>query len=102
VVSDVRTSIRLEGKTKGLKCDACNLGKDRFCCLVEPLNLSEKAIRGLGKDFCKIPAAKMSVEGLQEKLLLAFLGHRIICKRTDTNCSLHPGIFQGIECIGKQ
>jgi hypothetical protein len=34
---------------------------------MEPPNLSRKAIRGLGKDFCKILATKMSVEGLQKK-----------------------------------
>jgi hypothetical protein len=25
--------------------------------------------------------------------MLAFLSHRIICKRTNANCSLHPGVF---------
>jgi hypothetical protein len=34
--------------------------------------------------------------------VLVFLSNRIICKRTDTNCSLHPGVFQDIESIGKQ
>jgi hypothetical protein len=34
--------------------------------------------------------------------LLALLSHRIIYKCTDTNSSLHPGVFQGIESTGKQ
>jgi hypothetical protein len=34
--------------------------------------------------------------------VLGFLSHRIICKRADANCSLHPRVFQGIESIGKQ
>jgi hypothetical protein len=34
--------------------------------------------------------------------LLVFLSHRIIYKRTDANCSLHPRVFQCIESIGKQ
>jgi hypothetical protein len=34
--------------------------------------------------------------------LLAFLIHIIICNRIDANCSLHPGVFQDIESIGKQ
>jgi hypothetical protein len=34
--------------------------------------------------------------------LLAFLSHRIICMHTDANCSLHLGVFQGIEFTGKQ
>jgi hypothetical protein len=37
-----------------------------------------------------------------ERGVLVFLSHRIICKRTDANCSLHPGVFQGIESTGKQ
>jgi hypothetical protein len=34
--------------------------------------------------------------------LLAFLRHRIIYKRTNANCSIHPGVFQGIESTVKQ
>jgi hypothetical protein len=34
--------------------------------------------------------------------LLVFLSHRIIHKRTDANCILHPGGFYGVESIGKQ
>jgi hypothetical protein len=35
-------------------------------------------------------------------MVFAFLSHGIICKRTDANCSLRLGVFQGIESIGKQ
>jgi hypothetical protein len=31
---------------------------------------------------------------------LAVLTPQIICKRTDANCSLHPGVFQGIVSTG--
>jgi hypothetical protein len=34
--------------------------------------------------------------------MLVFLSHRIICKRTYANCSLHPRVFQGIKSTGKQ
>jgi hypothetical protein len=34
--------------------------------------------------------------------LLVFLSHRIICKHTDANCSLHPRVFQCIKSTGKQ
>jgi hypothetical protein len=34
--------------------------------------------------------------------LLVFLSHRIICKCTDANCSLHQEVFQGINSTGKQ
>jgi hypothetical protein len=34
--------------------------------------------------------------------VLAFLRHRVICKHTYINCSLHPGVFQDIESTGKQ
>jgi hypothetical protein len=40
--------------------------------------------------------------GSEHSTMLAFLIHRIICKRIDANCSLHPRVFQGIESIGKQ
>jgi hypothetical protein len=69
VVTDVRRSIRLEGKFKGFKCDTCNPEKNCFCCAVDPPNLSGKAIRSLGRDFCKIPTAKITDEGLQKKPL---------------------------------
>jgi hypothetical protein len=62
VVTDVRRSIRLEVKNKGFKCDVSSQGKDCFCCVVEPPNFTGKAIRSLGKEFCKIPAVKMSEE----------------------------------------
>jgi hypothetical protein len=39
---------------------------------------------------------------LQLGHLLAFLSHRIICKHTDVNYSLHPSVFQGIESTGKK
>jgi hypothetical protein len=32
---------------------------------------------------------------------LAFLSHRIICKCIDANGSLYPGVFKGIESLGK-
>jgi hypothetical protein len=34
--------------------------------------------------------------------LLTYLSHRIIYKHTVANCSLHPGVFQGIESTWKQ
>jgi hypothetical protein len=40
--------------------------------------------------------------GSSHCLLLVFLSHRIICKHTNANCSIHPGVFQGIESTGKQ
>jgi hypothetical protein len=33
------------------------------------------------------------VASQRRRLLLVFLSHRIICKCTDANCSLHPGVF---------
>jgi hypothetical protein len=36
------------------------------------------------------------------KDMLAFFSHKIICMRTDANCSLQLRVFQGIESIGKQ
>jgi hypothetical protein len=36
------------------------------------------------------------------RALLVFPSHIIICKRRDANCSLHPGVFQGIKSSGKK
>jgi hypothetical protein len=69
-VTDVRRSIRLEGKTKGFKSEIDNHKKDCFCCAVDPPpNLYGKAIKSLCIDFCKILAAKLTNEGLRRKPL---------------------------------
>jgi hypothetical protein len=67
VVSNVRRSTRLEGKSKSFKIDASNPKKDCFCCTIDPPNLSGKAISSLGANFCKTPSVKLSDEGLQKK-----------------------------------
>jgi hypothetical protein len=61
----------LEGKAKGFKIDASHPEKDCFYCTVNPPppNLSGKAIRSLGANFCKIPLVKLSDEELQKKPL---------------------------------
>jgi hypothetical protein len=46
--------------------------------------------------------ADFVAEWTKTQQLLAFLSHRIICKRTYANCSHHPGVFQSIESTGKQ
>jgi hypothetical protein len=33
-------------------------------------------------------------QGVGVRVLLVFLSHRIICKHTYANCSLHPGVFR--------
>jgi hypothetical protein len=70
VLSEVRRSTRLEGKSRGFKCDMGNQEKDCFCCSVEPPTFSSKAIRNLEKEFCKILAGRMSKEELLKKPLI--------------------------------
>jgi hypothetical protein len=69
VVTDVRRSIRLEGKQKGFKCDVGHLERDCFCCPVDPPNISGKTIRSLGRYFCKISGSKMTEAALQKKVV---------------------------------
>jgi hypothetical protein len=69
VVTDVRRSIRPEGKQKGFKCDVGHLERDCFCCTVDPPSLSRKTIRSLGREFCKILENKMTEATLQKKPL---------------------------------
>jgi hypothetical protein len=64
VVTEVRRSVRLRGKSAGFKVDACNPAKDCICCLTDPLVLSAKVIWSLGSDFCKIPMKHISDEAL--------------------------------------
>jgi hypothetical protein len=46
------------------KCEVGSQEKDCFCCNVQPPNLSRKAIRSLGKEFCKISAEKLTDDHL--------------------------------------
>jgi hypothetical protein len=68
VVTNVRRSIKLEGKQKGFKCDVGHLERDCFCCAVDPPSLSGKTIRSLGSDFCKISDSKMTEAALQKNV----------------------------------
>jgi hypothetical protein len=54
------------------------------------------------KGVQKLTGRIASLNRFISKLLLAFLSHRIICKRTDVNCSIHPRVFQNIKSTGKQ
>jgi hypothetical protein len=71
VATDVRRSIKLEGKSKGFKVDGNHPKKDCFCCSVDPPppTLSGEVIRSLGADFCKISSVKLGDEVLQKKPL---------------------------------
>jgi hypothetical protein len=66
ILTEVR-SVRIKGKSRGFKLDACNPSKDCFCCVVGPPTLSGKVIRSLGRDFCKISVGQISAERLQKK-----------------------------------
>jgi hypothetical protein len=66
VTSKVRRSERLKKKSSGFKTSACE-ARTYLCCDTEPPTLSERTIRSLGKDFCKMPTKMISKEALKRK-----------------------------------
>jgi hypothetical protein len=67
VVTDVRRSDRLKGKTHGFKAETC-ISKNCLCCSAVPPTLSSKIIRSLGSEFYKIPPRVLSEDALQHIL----------------------------------
>jgi hypothetical protein len=65
---EVRRSERLKMINKGFKNSSCP-GKNCFCSNIAPPTLSQKVIRSLGKDLCKIPPKNLSDEALKMKPL---------------------------------
>jgi hypothetical protein len=63
VVTDVKRSDRLKGKTQGFKAETC-LSKICLCCATEPPTLSSKIIKSLGTEFCKISPRVLYEEAL--------------------------------------
>jgi hypothetical protein len=66
VVSEVRRSKRLKGKSVGYKAESC-VSRTCFCCSIDPPTLSPKVIRSLGVDFCKMSPKVTSDEALKSK-----------------------------------
>lgn len=48
--------------------------------------------------LCRVRSTHEAVSAVMDGpvAVLAFVSYKIICKRTDANCSLHPKVFQGI------
>jgi hypothetical protein len=68
VVTEVRRSERLKGKSDGYKARACD-NRSCFCCSTDPPTLSLKVIRSLGTDFCKMSSKMVSDEALKSKMV---------------------------------
>jgi hypothetical protein len=68
VASKVTRSERLKSKSQGFKQEA-NLSRSCFCCGTEPPTISDKVIRSLGKDFCKMSSEVISDVSLKKKPL---------------------------------
>jgi hypothetical protein len=66
VCTEVSRSNRLKTLNQGFKSSTCP-PRTCLCCDVEPPILSSRAIRARGKDFCKIPASKLSDDVLKMK-----------------------------------
>jgi hypothetical protein len=66
VYTEVRRSNRLKSMSQGFKSFTYP-PKNCLCCDVEPPTLSSHTIRSLGKDFCKIPADKLTDDLLKRK-----------------------------------
>jgi hypothetical protein len=60
--------VKGKGKSKGFKQVACQ-SKTCFRYSIEPPTLSDKVIRSLGKDFCKMPHSVVSDVFLRKKPL---------------------------------
>jgi hypothetical protein len=66
VLTEVRRSDRLKGKSLGYKGDSCQ-GRNCLCCSTNPPTLSRRVIRKLGNEFCKIAPVVLSDETLLKK-----------------------------------
>jgi hypothetical protein len=55
--------------------------------------------------YLRVTVIQIDVHPIGENpnnMILAFLSHRIICKRTYANCSIHPRVLKDMESTGKQ
>jgi hypothetical protein len=66
VCTEVSRSNRLKTLNQGFKSSTCP-PRTCLCCDVESPILSSRDIRARGKDFCKIPASKLSDDVLKTK-----------------------------------
>jgi hypothetical protein len=73
------------------------------CRLSKKMVYDKKQLKESAKPLYGFSGKRIEHVGLITLLvsLLVFLSHRIIYKRTDANCTLHPIVFQGIESKGK-
>jgi hypothetical protein len=66
VSTKVKRSERIKENQKGFKYSQCK-GKSCICCNTEPPTLSNKVMRWLGKELCKIPSKALTDEELRKK-----------------------------------
>jgi hypothetical protein len=66
VSTEVRRSERIKENHKGFKDSQCK-GKSCICCNIEPPTLSNKVMRCLGKELCKISSKALIDEELKKK-----------------------------------
>jgi hypothetical protein len=66
VSTEVRRNKRIKENHKGFKDSQCK-GKSCICCNVEAPTLSNKVMRCLGKELCKIPSKALTDEELIKK-----------------------------------
>lgn len=66
VITEGRRSNRLEGKFNGYENQTCS---DRHCftCSTSPPVISNKVIKSLGADFCKVASNKLTDKALSKK-----------------------------------
>jgi hypothetical protein len=85
IVTEVRTSDRIIRNNSGFKAKTYS-DRPCLCCDIEPPTLSSKVIKNLGKDFCKIPAKKISEGTLKKKVVAKIsedtLKKKVVAKRT--------------------
>jgi hypothetical protein len=98
----------LKKENKYISNDACEEAfKDLKKLMTTSPMLTQPDIAKLFDVYCDASSTGLGGVLMQEGWvisysLLAFLSYRIIYMCTDANCSLHPGVLQGIKSIGKQ
>jgi hypothetical protein len=85
-VTEVRMSDRIISNKSGFKAKTCS-DRPCLCCDTEPPTLSSKVIKNLGKDFCKIPAKKISEGTLKKKVVAKKISEdtlkkKVVAKKT--------------------
>lgn len=87
VETEVRRSLRFQGKNKGFRSATC-LDKHCLGCSAEPPLFSHKIIRNLGESFCKVSTGILSEDSINRKRKNKQpIGRKSVPKKNDSDSS---------------